>query len=249
MSDLKNEIEKLRAKIDDNAYRAAKTEAASFSARRRGDVTLMNRFLAQLVLAASWIYQSILRPVGRLAAFPLRHLFRWYRLLWDKVVYVEDKYKNRMFSKTRAGVFLTASLVFLWFILLPALMFLFDLGLYLATVKHDEVVYLTNSQEIIPEENVHSVQGCHQLPCTDENSVYFRIRGTLFNEAWSLVHGHGLFFPDYIAAAVPLSISKCTITTYGVRIKLVMRGMDIYPDVLQTECNPLQTGETPPAAN
>jgi len=245
MSDLKDQIEKLRSKIDDNAYRAAKTEAASFSARRRGDVTSMNRFLAQLILAASWIYQSILRPVARLAAFPLGFLGRWYRRIWDKVVYVEDRYKNRMFSKTRAGVFLTATLVFAWFILVPALVFLFDLGLYFATVRKDEVVYLTNSQEIIPEENVHSVQGCHSLPCTDENSVYFRIRGTWFNEAWSLVHGHGLFFPDYIAAAVPLSISKCTITSYGVRIKLVMRGMDIYPDVLQTKCAPLQIEGVP----
>ena len=245
MSDLKNEIEKLRAKIDENAYRSAKTEAASFSARRRTEVASLNRFLAQLILAASWIYQTILRPVGRVGAVPLYHLFRWYRLLWDKAVYTEDRYKNRMFSKTRAGIFLAASLVFAWFILLPLLAFLFDLGLYLATVKKDEIVYLTNSQEIIPEENVHSVQGCHSLPCTDENSVYFRIRGTWFNEAWSLVHGHGLFFPDYIAAAVPLSISKCTITSYGVRIKLVMRGMDIYPDVLQTKCTPLQTEEMP----
>ena len=249
MSDIKDEIEKLRAKIDDNAYRAAKTEAASFQARRRGDVASMNRFLAQFILASHWIYQNILSPVGRFASIPVRHLFRWYRWLWDKVVYTQDQYKNRMFSKTRAGVFLTASLVFAWFILLPLLGFLLDAGLYFATVKRDETVYLTNSQEIIPEENVHSIQGCHDLPCTDENSVYFRIRATLFNEAWSLVHGHGLFFPDYVAAAVPLSISKCTITTYGVRIKLVMRGMDIYPDVLTTECTPLQTEETPPTAN
>jgi hypothetical protein len=248
MSDLKNEIEKLRAKIDDDAYRAAKTDAASFQTRRRNEVASMNRFLAQLILAAHWIYQSILRPVGRFASIPLRHLFRGYRWLWDKVVYVEDPYKNRMFSKTRAGVFLTVSIVFAWFILVPALVFLFDVGLYLATVRKDEVVYLTNSQEIIPEENVHSVQGCHSLPCTDDNSVYFRIRGTLFNEGWSLVHGRGIFYPDYIAAAVPLSISKCTITSYGVRIKFVVRGMDIYPDVLSTECAPLQT-ETAPAAD
>src|SRR5690242_11979209 len=82
MNALKNEIDKLRAKIDENAYRSAKTEAASFSARRRTEVASLNRFLAQLVLAASWIYQTILRPVGRVAAVPLYHLFRWYRLLW-----------------------------------------------------------------------------------------------------------------------------------------------------------------------
>ncbi len=247
MSDLKEEIEKLKAKLDDNAYRAKKTEAASFQARRRSDVASMNRFLAQFVLAAHWIYQNILAPAGRFGSIPLRHLFRWYRWLWDKVVYKQDPYKNRLFSKTRAGVFLTATIVFAWFILLPALGFLFDLGLYLATARRDEVVYLTNSQEILPEENIHSVQGCYDLPCSDENSVYFRIRASLFNEAWSMVHGRGLFYPDYIAAAVPLSISRCTITSYGVRVKLLMRGMEVYPDMLQTECTPLDPGSTPPA--
>ena len=139
-------------------------------------------------------------------------------------------------------ILVAASLVFAWFILIPLLGFLFDVGLYLATAKRDEVVYLTNSQEIMPEDNVHSVQGCYELPCTDENSFYFRIRATLFNEVWSVVHGRGLFFPDYVAASVPLSISQCTITSYGVRLKLIMRGADIYPDLLKTECTPM-TGE------
>jgi hypothetical protein len=246
--DLQDEIEKLKAKIDDNAYRAKKTEAASFEARRRSDVAAMNRFVAQFLLACHWIYQNILSPAGRFASIPARRLFRWYRWLWDKVVYRQDQYKNRLFSKTRAGLLLTATIVFAWFILLPLLEFLFDVGLYLATVRKDEVVYLTNSQEIIPEENVHSVQGCHSLPCTDDNSVYFRIRATPFNEVWSLVQGHGLFFPDYVAAAVPLTISRCTITSYGMRIKFVVRNLDIYPDVLRTECAPLGA-DAAPAAN
>lgn len=251
MSGLKDEIEKLKAKLDDNAYRTAKTEAASFQARRRSDVASMNRFVAQFVLACHWIYQNILSPAGRFGSIPVRHLFRWYRWLWDKVVYRQDQYKNRLFSKTRAGLFLTATVVFAWFILLPLLEFLFDVGLYLATVRRDEVVYLTNSQEILPQENVHSVQGCHSLPCTDENSVYFRIRATPFNEVWSLVQGHGLFYPDFVAAAVPLTISRCTITSYGMRIKFVVRNLDIYPDVLRTECTPLGAEEGPaaPAAN
>ena len=54
-----------------------------------------------------------------------------------------------------------------------------------------------------------------------------------------MVHGRGLFFPDYVAASVPLSISQCTITSYGLRLKLIMRGVDIYPDLLKTECTPM----------
>jgi len=245
MSNLKDEIDRLKSKIEDRAYQGEKEDAASFATQRRNDVTSLHRFLAQVAVALMWIYAHLLAPVARALSVPARILWRWYRLAWDKVVYVEDKYRNRLFSKTRAGAFLAASLVFAWFVFIPALVFAFDLGLYFLTVKKDEVVYLTNSQEIIPEENVHSIQGCHDLPCTDENSVYFRIRATYFNEAWSLVHGHGLFFPDYVAAAVPLSISRCIITSYGIRLKFIMRGLDFYPDVLRTECSPLQNNTAP----
>lgn len=247
MSSLKDDVDRLKAKIEERAYQAEKSDAASFTAQRRKDVTSFHRFLAQLGVAAMWIYASIIGPLAEILIVPVRHIWRWYRILWDKVVHVDDQYQNRLFSKTRAGVFLAASLVFAWYIFVPALVFGFDVALYFLTVKRDEVVYLTNSQEIIPDENVHSIQGCHDLPCTDENSVYFRIRATYFNEAWSILHGHGLFFPDYVAAAVPLSISKCTITSYGVRMKFVMRGMDIYPDVLKTECEPLLGGKESPA--
>lgn len=247
MSSLKDDIDRLKAKIEARAYQAGKSDAASFGTQRRNDISSLQRFLTQIGAACLWIYDSILRPVAGIVLVPARILWRWYRLLWEKAVYVEDRFKNRLFSKSRAGIFLAASLVFAWYIFIPALVFGYDVALYFLTVKKDEVVYLTNSQEIIPEENVHSIQGCHDLPCTDENSVYFRIRATYFNEAWSLVHGHGLFFPDYVAAAVPLSISRCVITSYGVRMKFVMRGMDIYPDVLKTECEPLQTGGDLPA--
>jgi hypothetical protein len=48
----------------------------------------------------------------------------------------------------------------------------------------------------------------------------------------------GVFLPDYVAAAVPLSVSKCTMTSYGVRLKPFMRGMEVYPDVVSTVCEP-----------
>jgi len=246
MSNLSDDIEKLKKKVEERAFTNDKRDAASFATRSRADATAFRRFLWQLAAGAIWIYEALLRPVARVLAVPLLFLWRCYRRLWDRVVHVRDKFGNRLFSKTRAGILLVVSFVGIWYVLVPLLMFLVDLGLYALTVRKDETVYLTNSQEILPQENVHSVQGCHTLPCTDENSFYFRIRATWFNEAWSLVHGHGLFFPDYIAAAVPVSISKCHITSYGVRLKFVMRGMDIYPDVLQTECAPLESGESKP---
>ena len=244
MSELLDQVKKLKQQLEERAYETDKADARSFTKRAQGDIGTLHKFLFQLGMAGHWIYLNIISPVGRWSSHPLRWLFRQYRRVWEKVVYYDDQFGNRLFSKTRAGMFLTISIVFAWFVFIPAVAFLYDLGLYLATVKADEIVYLTNSQEILPEENIHSVQGCHALPCTDKNSIYFRIRATYFNEAWSLAHGRGLFFPDYVAASVPLSISRCTITSYGVRVKLIMRGMDIYPDLLRTECAPLQ-GDLP----
>jgi hypothetical protein len=239
MSDLQKQIEALKKGIETKANARGKAEAASFSHRRRQDLTAAGHFTAQVAVGAIWSWERVLKPVLALLSIPLSGVFRLYRRLWAKVVYVNDNFGNRIFSKTRAGVMVTASVLFFWFAALPALGFLFDTALYFATVKHDEVVYLNNSQEIIPEENVHSVQGCTELPCSDHNSFYFRIRATPFNEVWSLMHEHTFFFPDYVAAAVPVDVSRCTITSYGIRLKLFMRGMDLYPDVLRTACQPL----------
>ena len=242
MSDLEDEIERLKKKLDARAYESRKEEAGSWTRRTQEDLSTFQSFVAAIARFLRRIIDGLLMPVGRAVVRVTPWIARPVRALWNRFVYIEDEYRNRRLSKRRAVAFVAASFVFAWFILLPLVEFLFDLGLYFATVKHDEVVYLTNSQEIIPEDNVHSVQGCHQLPCTDENSFYFRIRATLFNELWSVFHGRGLFFPDYVAASVPLTISQCKITSYGVRLKLIMRGMDIYPDLLRTECTPM-TGE------
>ncbi len=239
MSDLKDQIDKLKQRIEDRAYEANKAASGQWQVKTAKDITALGRFFAQVTIAAVWIYQNILSPVAGFLAVPANILFGWYRRLWARVVYVEDRFQQKQFSKTRAGMFLAATLFFVWFLFIPLVVFRGRRRALFATVRKDEIVYLTNSQEIMPEENVHSIQGCHTLPCTDDNSFYFRIRASLFNEVWSLANGYGLFYPDYVAAAVPLTISECKITAYGVRMKLMMRGMDIYPDVLRTECTPL----------
>src|SRR5215813_1314062 len=220
MSDLGDEVERLKQKMDRRAYAAHKEEAGAGRHHTQEDLSAARSLVGAIVRFLLGIYDHLLEPLGRGLMRVTPWLCRPVRALWNRFVYVEDQYKNRRLSKRRATGFVAAGLVFAWYVFVPLVAFLYDFGLYLVTVKHDEVVYLTNSQEIIPNENVHSVQGCHQLPCTDANSFYFRIRATLFNEVWSLVHARGLFFPDYVAASVPLSISQCKITSYGVRLKL-----------------------------
>jgi hypothetical protein len=240
MSNLKEEVDRLKKKIEEQAFQKKKADAKSWTGRTQHDLTAIHKFWYQFLQACHWIYANVFRPISRLLFKPVPYLWRWFRLLWDKAVYYEDQFQNRQFSKTRAGLFLLVSAVSVWYLVVPALIMIVDTAIYLATVKHNEQVFLTNSQEIVPGENEHSVQGCHALPCTDDNSVYFRIRASNFNEAWSILHGRGLFYPDYVAAAVPVSISRCKITSYGLRIKFLMRGLDIYPDLLRTECTPLQ---------
>jgi hypothetical protein len=244
VSNLRDEVDALKKKLERDAKESAKANARSWTGRTQHDLTAFHKFAFQFLAACHWIWQKIIRPVSRFFWKPVPWIWHGYRVLWDKAVYYEDEHQNRLFSKTRAGAFLAASAAFAWYLAIPLLILLFDTGLYLATVKRHEVVYLTNSQEILPGENEHSVQGCHSLPCTDEISVYYRIRASNFNELWSVLHGRGLFYPDYVAASVPVSISRYTITSYGFRLKLLMRGFDLYPDLLETECTPLQKLET-----
>jgi hypothetical protein len=239
VSDLQDEVNRLKKKIEERAFEEGKANARSWTGRTQHDLTAIHKFWFQFLAACWWIYSKVFRPLARLLFKPVRWIWRFFRFLWDKAVYYEDSFQNRQFSKTRAGLFLLTFAVVAWYVIVPAAILAFDTALYLATVKRNEVVFLTNSQEIKPAENEHSVQGCHAIPCTDENSIYFRIRASNFNEVWSLLHGDGLFFPDYVAASVPLSISRCKITSYGLRIKLLMRGLDMYPDLLKTECSPL----------
>lgn len=128
----------------------------------------------QIFLRTPYRTERGFAPISDPATFcrePIAWLWHLYRLLWDKAVYCEDERQERQFSKTRGGIFLAPSAVFAWSLFIPAIVFLFHGILFLTTVKRDEVVYLTNSQEILPYENEHSVQGCHALPCTDQNSL------------------------------------------------------------------------------
>jgi hypothetical protein len=189
-----------------------------------------------LTLAFDWITARIW-PVYRVVSWPVRTLVRYWLKFWDWAVYN----KQGKLNIPRAGGFLLASAAFAWFMLIPTLIFMIDCGLYFTTAKHNDSVYLFNAQEIDPIENIHSVQGCYKLPCTDQDSIYFRIRATPFNEAWNIVHHGEFFFSDYVAAAIPITISRCTITSYGIRLRLFMRFLNMYPDMLESTCTPMTT--------
>lgn len=197
-------------------------------------VAITARFFYQFMAACYWIWSTIIRRIIIPFDFVFGRLWRLWRAGWDKVVY--DKYKS--FRYTRAGMYLTATLVFIYFIPTFALL-LMQTSFYMLTSGVDEV-YLTQSQEIYPDDDIHSVKGCTSLPCSDQVSIYYRVAPSTFNLLWSLTHQGDLFLPDNVAAAVPPGLSACKVHAYGFRAKFLIRKMDIYPDALEIMCEPIK---------
>lgn len=225
-------------------YGAAKAKSETRTERMRQDVGAIHRFYLQVLVATGWIWHHVGRPLWLALSWVFRALFRQYRKVWALTVYRRDEFENLRLSKRRAGVFLLGTLISLFF-LYEIVGFGYDSALYLATSHHNEVMYLTSSQEVDATGNVHAVKGCDALPCSDTDSVYFRVSPSAFNQVWSLAHSHTLFLPDYVSAAVPPGLNRCIISSYGVRIKFLMRGFDIYPELLKASCTPVTTALHP----
>lgn len=238
-------LDSIQARLDRQARRDSgrtKTQSESRLERMREDGRAFHRFAYQVAVGALWVWQK-LGPLRSFLSWATRGVFRQYRRLWSLVVYRRDQHQNLRLSKTRAGLFLAGTALSLWLIW-EIVGFLFDATLYLTTGHHNEIIYLTNSQEVDARHNVHAVKGCDALPCSDTDSVYFRMNPSAFNHVWSLAHNHMLFYPDFVGAAVPPGLNRCTITSYGVRVKFLMRGFDIYPELLKASCTPVAKVES-----
>jgi len=170
----------------------------------------------------------------------IQFLWKYYKPIWDKFSYVGEG-EDRHFSKVRGTMTLLSSLVGVW-VLYGFMFFMGDVLLYVATGHVDEIVYLSNAQEIDPLENIHSVQGCtaqaegENFSCDSDKSLYFRIENDAFAEVWSLVNHGAFFYPDYVAAPIAPGWQKCTVTSYGFRMKIFLRGFNIYPMLLSAKC-------------
>lgn len=197
----------------------------------------LSRFWFNISRTVIWIYQNI---IYRFYSFVYK-IFKtiyWkpYKYLWDNVTNTKTG-----FSKIRGALMLVFAVFYIVF-LYETTAVVIDSVLYLTTANVNEEVYLSNSQEILGNENVHSVNGCliqtinDVSSCDANNSLYFRIASSAFNHLWSLGHRGTLFYPDYIAAVVAPGWEPCTITSYGVRFKFLMRNWDIYPTLLDVKC-------------
>jgi len=238
-------IDKTLADFKTTAYQAKKAYDQSDVGRAHRELTALGRFWAQFVHSCGWIYARLIAPITWRVYRGIRWAFARYRALWARCVYAKDAYGDPEFSKARGGMMILATIAACYLIYGVATV-AGTLPWYLFTVRHDEQLYLSNSQNLsgrADDHEIHEVYGCETLPCTDQNTVTFRVRATWFNEVWSVLHHGSLFYPGYVAAAVSPVLNRCTITSYGIRRKFLVRAWELYPDLVQVECMPTDAGE------
>ncbi len=113
-------------------------------------IALLMQFFIQVFAGFVWFWENVLRPVTvNIFWRPFSWAFGKYRRLWDRVVYL----KTGHFSYPRAGMMVTASIAAM-FVIVPAVSFVFDAGMFFLSKKR-ETVYLTQSQEIYPDLDIH----------------------------------------------------------------------------------------------
>lgn len=200
------------------------------------------RFWYQFTATMAFIFNKILRPYYAVFAWMFKLIFwRPFRAVWDRFGYKTKSDGSRRFSTVRGTAVIAATAVTVFFVY-QLLFVLFETSLYLLTARVDEVVYMSNAQEISAADNLHSAQGCvakaegEEFSCGAEDSLYFRIEADAFSHIWSFLNNGTLFYPDYVAAPIAPGWEQCVITSYGIRAKLFMRTWDIYPSLLSATC-------------
>ena len=189
-----------------------------------------SKFLTQFFSGLYFFWDKIIGPPRRLLFGWIGKFYRWYKKTW--VRYTHDKYGGFVYQ--RGGIMVTLTILAL-FLIPTAINLTFNTVMFFTTYR-SERVYLFNSSEIYPDDNIWSVRGCELVNCADE-SLYFRVAPTLFNQIWSVVYRRELFLPDDIASGVPPGKTECHIISYGIRVKSLMKRYEIYPDALYIACD------------
>lgn len=201
------------------------------------------RFWYQFTASMTVIYRRVIYPIYSWGYWLFGILF-WnrFRYVWDRTVYTKNSAGERKFSKIR-GATVLATTVAVLYLAYHSLFVIFDATVYAFTGRTDEIVYLSNAEEISPDSNVFSVRGClapaagESFSCGAEDSLYFRISPSNFNHVWSMFNSESwLFYPEETAAPIAPGWQSCVITSYGIRVKFLMRNWDIYPELLSARC-------------
>lgn len=174
-------------------------------------------FFQLIMVATAYIGKKIL---GVLA---------WYKALWVKCTH--NKYDEFVYKR---GITMAISTL-VAIVIIPAFVCLILQTAYFWTTYKKEVIYLNQSEEIYPDDNIWGVRGCHTQHCNSESSIYFRIKPSLFHHLWSIWNNGNIFLPDTIGSSVPTGLTQCEVISYGVRMRMTML-LNIYPNILKITC-------------
>lgn len=196
-----------------------------------------SKWLAQYLWGLTWIWQKLIYPI----LYRVAKLYKWtsaaYINIWNKWTY-----KNGSFSRFSGAMMILATAFFV--VLVPTLVHATYQATLFATTAQTNVVYLNNSQEI--GEDVHAISGCTDIECSQNETVYYRVRGTLFHHVYSGLTTWRLFHPDLVAGVVAPGVNRCVVKSYGIRAKLFSRNTkylpDLKPDMLDAVCKPVNYG-------
>lgn len=175
---------------------------------------------------------SFLAPVAR-------PVWNGYKSLFNRVAYTKDEDGERtILNKPRAlaAVALSAMVAFgaVTQGLPVAGNLAYDGVMMATTTEHNRPLYLTGANPSDSTDDVFYVKGCESLPCTDSNSVYFRLRDNNILSAYRLVTTGKAFWPEDVGAAIPEETSACLVSSYGVRIRM----LGMYPHITSVQCAP-----------
>jgi hypothetical protein len=173
--------------------------------------------------------------------------------IWSKICAIGRFYKNKIWYKfatnknnTHTPIRVTSVLVVTAFTLwaIPILFGALFQGSLMATTWKNEEIYLTSADEVDSIKDIHSVRGCRNIPCSESDAIYFRVSKSFAHHIYSYVDHKDLFYPEYTASVVAPGVNKCTVKSYGLRIKFLMRGWDLYPYMMDAVCTPYETNQT-----
>lgn len=246
-----NDIQKQIKEIQDRARfrerNLKRNRAKSRVTQVEEDAKFFYRFWLQLVAALFWIWQKILRPISSFFWKIGLWVFSLYRKAWSFSVYRRNEFGDLIFSKLRAAAFL----IFVVPITLLSANIAVDTSIFAATHKSGEVVYLFNSNDDSFGDRDHfSVTGCEKksdsaetgFVCDSEDTVYFRVEGTWFEHAWSILTKGHIFYSDSIGSAIAPGWNECVTDSWYFRLKILYRNTNFYPHLLAATCRPVSTG-------
>lgn len=226
-----------------------RTEGVRGAAKLAHEFNIIQKFIRQIVAVVIWMWWNFGNPLLNNFTIPfLKKFFSWYVWLWNKIALVPDAVGEPRLSYKRGGGMVVATMVSIWMFGIVGV-FTTELIYYGLSNKRD-TVYMSFAQEIDPNGNVYSVQGCEIEPsnavfvCDEDSSLYFRVYPSLFHQAWSLNTRGRVFFPDQVVSSIGANWSKCDIVSYGSRFKLLMYFADFYPILLSARCTPILVAPT-----